>query len=194
VSEAGRGAAHGAGKRSPPRSSRAAVDPGPTPPRVSRLRLGGPAAEHARARRLRAPLGAVYESAETHDARGGRDARDSPDAGEPAAHAVALGPESAGDVAAIIRALPPVSEVGAGSLVVVLGSVVEPPTLANRVLGALGRGRTLPRALRCSALVARGYVDVGAGTCPVTGADLAWGYAPAALPGPAGPTARRGSG
>ena len=46
------------------------------------------------------------------------------------------------------------------------------------VLGALGRKRGVSRAARCTALVARGYMRVGAGTDPDTDADLCWGYAP----------------
>ncbi len=41
-----------------------------------------------------------------------------------------------------------------------------------------GRGSAVSRAARCSALVARGYVDVGAGVDAASGADLAWGRAP----------------
>jgi hypothetical protein len=41
-----------------------------------------------------------------------------------------------------------------------------------------GRGKTVSRVERCSALVARGYVDVGAAEDEL-GADLAWGRAPA---------------
>ena len=47
------------------------------------------------------------------------------------------------------------------------------------VLGALGRKEKVSRAARCTALVVRGYIRVGAGTDPDTDADLAWGYAPA---------------
>lgn len=61
-----------------------------------------------------------------------------------------------------------------------------PPATPVFVLGSAARGRgvlrwigmrTVPvaRAARCTALVARGYVDVGAGIDDASGADLAWG-------------------
>jgi hypothetical protein len=62
----------------------------------------------------------------------------------------------------------------------VLGAVVEAPSLGSRVLAALGRGRVVPRALRATALVARGYVDVGAAVDPASRSDLVWGYTPGA--------------
>jgi hypothetical protein len=46
---------------------------------------------------------------------------------------------------------------------------------ARTVLAILGRARTVPRAVRCSALVARGYVRVGAAEDDRR-VDLAWGY------------------
>jgi hypothetical protein len=48
------------------------------------------------------------------------------------------------------------------------------------LLSAIGRGRTVGRAERCSALLARGYVRIGAGVDPKTRNDLAWGHAPPA--------------
>lgn len=68
-----------------------------------------------------------------------------------------------------------------GTLVLV---TTEPRTtersLVRSVLGALGRKEKVARATRCTALVARGYMRVGAGTDPDTDADLCWGYAPEA--------------
>ena len=52
------------------------------------------------------------------------------------------------------------------------------PSLGSRLLAALGRGRTIPRVFRATALVARGYVRVGAGIDPESRSDLVWGYAP----------------
>ena len=135
----------------------AGVPPVP-PPRASSLRLVGPAAEHARGR-ITAPLGATF-------------AADAP------AWAVAFGPNDAADVAAVARALPDPDELPAGALVVLLPEVVDAPSLASRFLAALGRGRTVPRALRSTALVARGYVRVAAGIDGKTGSDLVWAYAP----------------
>jgi hypothetical protein len=60
----------------------------------------------------------------------------------------------------------------------VLPQIVDPPSLATRLLAALGRGRTVSRALRASALVAQGYVRVAAGVDKETRADLVWGYGP----------------
>ena len=109
-------------------------------PRAAALRLVGPAAHHAKGR-LVAPLGAKL----TSDA----DAR-----------AVVLGPSDAADVAAVARALPDPDELPPSTLLLVLPGVVDPPSLGSRFLAALGRGRTVPRVLRATALVARGYVRV----------------------------------
>ncbi|MCL2723008.1 MAG: hypothetical protein FWD69_01085 [Polyangiaceae bacterium] len=109
-----------------------------------------------------APLGSIYRD-------------------DGAAYAVALGPEQAHDVASLAAALPEPDSLEPGALVIVLARVVEAPTLARRVFFALGRGHTISRALRCSALLCRGYVRIGAGTDPETRADLAWGYVPLSI-------------
>lgn len=132
--------------------------PGTTPPRASSLRLVGPAAAHARDR-YPAPLGATFS-------------------GDAPAYAVALGPAESNDAAAIARALPDPDELPAGTLLLVLPHVVDAPSLAGRLLAALGRGRTISRALRSTALVARGYVRVAAGVDRETRSDLVWGYTP----------------
>jgi hypothetical protein len=96
--------------------------------------------------------------------------------------AVALGPEDATDLASVARALPEADTLEAGTMVVVLPHVVDPSSLASlasRVLAVLGRGRTVPRAHRCSALLARGYVRIGACVDPETKLDLAYGFVPA---------------
>lgn len=93
------------------------------------------------------------------------------------AYAVALGPADAADVAALARALPDPDALSPGTLVVILPDVFDPPSFGRRVLAALGRGRTVSRALRASALVTRGYVRVAAGVDRETHADLVWGYA-----------------
>jgi hypothetical protein len=131
---------------------------GATPPRVSKLRLVGPAAENAQARsRLTLPLGATLDA-------------------EAAAYAVALGPADVVDVATVARALPDPDALPAGTLLLVLPSVVGAPSLAGRFLAAMGRGPTASRALRATALVARGYVRVAAGVDRETRSDLVWGY------------------
>ena len=129
-----------------------------TPPRIEALRLVGPAATNARGR-LVAPLGATFRS-------------------DVAARAVALGPSDAGDVAAVARALPDPDSLGPDVLVVVLPSVIEPPSIGNRLLAVLGRGRVVSRALRASALVSRGYVRVAAGIDGEARTDLVWGFSP----------------
>jgi hypothetical protein len=122
-----------------------------------RFRLVGPAAPHARGR-LRS-LGLT--EAEDGDA-----------------FAVCLGPDDAASVASIARALPDPASLPDGALVVVLPAVHEPASLASRLRSALGRGRTIPRAHRCSALLSRGYVQIGAALEGPTRQDLAWGSCP----------------
>ena len=68
-------------------------------------------------------------------------------------------------------------EVGPGFVVILSGEIASPRSLARSVLALLGHKKTVRRAERCSALVLRGYVDVGAAEDD-TGADLAWGYVP----------------
>lgn len=123
-----------------------------TVPAASAYRLFGPAAAHARGR-LEAPNGSKF-------------------ADDAEAVAVVLGAADAQDFRAVARALPAPADLAPGTLVVVLGSVVEAPSLASRFRSALGRTRTIPRADRCTALLARGYVRLGAAD------DLAWGYVP----------------
>lgn len=141
--------------RSEPSSHREAR--GSWTPRPPHLRVIGPAAPHARARP--APLGSTFTD----------DATD---------RAVALGPHDGADVEAVARALPDPTSLDPGSLVVVLGDAVEAPSLSRSLRAALGRARTIPRARLCTALVARGFTRVGAGTCDKTRTDVAWGYAP----------------
>ena len=136
----------------------ASPDHGPKPPRVKTLRLVGPAAPHARGRFI-APLGATFLP-------------------EAEARAVALGPADVRDVAAVARALPDPESLGPDVLVVVLPSVIEPPSIGNRLRAVLGRGRVVSRALRASALVSRGYVRVAAGIDGETRTDLVWGFSP----------------
>lgn len=81
----------------------------------------------------------------------------------------------------VMARLPEPSELAPGTLVIVPAKVEAPRSLASSVRALLGRPKTVSRALRCSALVARGYVDVGAAE---DGADdLAWGYAPSPVTG-----------
>jgi hypothetical protein len=81
------------------------------------------------------------------------------------------------DPAAVARELPDPSSLAAGTRVYVLGR-------ATRGAGFLARlrGRVqVARVVRCTALLARGYVGIGAGVDESRG-DLAWGEAPAQAP------------
>ncbi len=98
------------------------------------------------------------------------------------AYALAVEPAAAVDVAAVARDLPDADALPAGTLVVMLPGGAA-PSLTTRLLAALGRGKAVPRALRSSALVARGYVRVAAAPDETLG-DLVWGY----VPGVAGKT------
>jgi len=118
--------------------------------------LVGPGAENARSR-ITLPLGAKLSA-------------DAP------AYAVALGPADVADAATVARALPDPGELPAGTLLLVLPNVVGAPSLTGRFLAAMGRGPTASRALRATALVARGYVRVAAGVDRETRSDLVWGY------------------
>jgi hypothetical protein len=81
-----------------------------------------------------------------------------------------------GDAPAVALQLPAAATLPAAMLVVVSGAALRGVGLLGRLFG----GATTPvsRAARCGALVARGYVDVGAGVDPVTKMDIAWGRAP----------------
>jgi hypothetical protein len=94
------------------------------------------------------------------------------------AKVIALAPNEIADIASAARALPDPAELAEGTLVLVGATVREPKSIAKSVLAALGRAKTIPRWVRCSALVARGYVRVGASIDPDTKEDLVWGYAP----------------
>ena len=99
---------------------------------------------------------------------------------------IALDERDAASVAAIMTKLPDPASLPAGALVIVPGAIAASGgrSFARTVLAALGRTKTVPRARRCSALVARGYVGVGAAEDDAR-ADLAWGYAPNAPRPPA---------
>ncbi len=94
---------------------------------------------------------------------------------------IALARADAVDLAAIVRALPDPSTLEEGTRVVVLGSLAEEPSLKHRLFAAFGlKGDGgVPRALRCTALVARGYVGVGAAE-DGAGRDIAFGSVPSA--------------
>lgn len=82
-------------------------------------------------------------------------------------------------VESIRAALPDPTTLPARTLVIMPATLRTPRSLARSVLAVLGRSKTIACAPRCTALVAAGYVDVGAAS---DGKDdksnLAWGYAP----------------
>jgi hypothetical protein len=85
-------------------------------------------------------------------------------------------PGSGGDVDAVARQLPAPGELAPGSLVVVLGEG-DADARGGVVARWLGPRPRLSRAVRGSALLARGYVRLGADADEASGHDLVWGYA-----------------
>lgn len=81
-------------------------------------------------------------------------------------------------IAKIMASLPEPRTLDPRTLVLVFAEVSAPRSFAQSLLAFFGRGKTAPRAFRCSALVARGYVDVGASDVDDESLDLVWGYAP----------------
>lgn len=97
------------------------------------------------------------------------------------AKTVPLGESEAASVATIMATLPDPTTLAPGTLVLVPGEAASPRSLARSVLAVFGRSKAITRARRCTALVARGYVDVGAAEDDAR-VDLAWGYAPGSPP------------
>src|SRR5258706_15956546 len=86
-----------------------------------------------------------------------------------------------GPVAAILPQLPDPSELAAGALVVVRDAGKPPQGLRRLARSVRSLWRKEPRAhaaVRCTALLARGYRDVGARVDPRTGEALVWGFVP----------------
>ncbi len=137
-----------------------------SPPRVSELRLLGASPDKIR---IEPPLGASF--------------RDSA-----SALAIVLRAEQARDAASVAEALPAPESLSPGTVLIVLSEILPPPSLTSRMLAAIGRAPAVPRALLCSALVARGYVGVGAGLGGGAkgrgGREIAWAYAPDPATGP----------
>jgi hypothetical protein len=58
--------------------------------------------------------------------------------------------------------------------------VLPDPARGRGIFGRLfAGGKDIPRAIRATALLARGYTNIGAGKDDVSGADLVWGEAEA---------------
>ena len=70
--------------------------------------------------------------------------------------------------------IPLAEELPGGCLVMVLGEADAPRGVLARVTRKRPR---VPRSVRATALLARGYARIGAALDPKTGQDLAWGYA-----------------
>jgi hypothetical protein len=99
--------------------------------------------------------------------------RKAPSAAE-RANATIVATASMTSVDDVLVALPDPDTLAPSTLVVL---PAEARSFARSLLSLLGRKAGAARAARCSALVARGYVDVGA-ACTDAGEDLAWGYVP----------------
>jgi hypothetical protein len=87
-----------------------------------------------------------------------------------------------GPVATIVSQLPDPNELSAGSLVVVRDAEKPPQGIRRLARGVRRLWRKMPRAhaaVRCTALLARGYRDIGARLDPRTGEALVWGFVPA---------------
>jgi hypothetical protein len=69
--------------------------------------------------------------------------------------------------------IPDPGSLRSGTLLVVLGDLPPGRALLGRWLGPRAH---VPRAVRCSALLALGYERLGGGVDPRSGQDLAWGY------------------
>jgi hypothetical protein len=86
-----------------------------------------------------------------------------------------------GDVAVLIAQLPDPSELPSGSLLIVREEAM-PRTglrrLFDRIKAMVRKPRKAHAAVRCTALLARGYRDIGSATDPKTGEEVVWGLAP----------------
>jgi hypothetical protein len=79
-----------------------------------------------------------------------------------------------GPALVVFDALPPPEQYEPGAWV---GLLAEPPPPASGWRRLLGPRRSVHRAVRCAALLARGYEEVGAGV-DAEGRDVAWGRVP----------------
>jgi hypothetical protein len=93
-----------------------------------------------------------------------------------AARIVEIREADAGSLPGVMAALPDPDELDPGTLVVIPAELAGGKTLGRSLLAVFGRAKTVARTRRCTALVARGYVDVGAADGP--DGDFAWGRVP----------------
>ena len=98
------------------------------------------------------------------------------------ARVVELSESDAASLASVAAALPDPADLDAGTIVVIPAGLAGGKSLGRSLLAVFGRAKTVARTRRCSALVARGYVDVGAADGP--DGDFAWGRASGELGSP----------
>ncbi len=98
-------------------------------------------------------------------------------ADDAAAIAVVLNLSGAVPIAEACAQIPSSATLDAGTLVVVLGECPAAPSLLGRLLGSRARKARVSRAVRGTALLALGFVEIAAGIDPASGLDLVWGYA-----------------
>ena len=92
------------------------------------------------------------------------------------ARVIEISESDAGSLATVIAALPDPAALDPGTLVVIPARMAGAKSLGRSLLAVFGRAKTVARTRRCTALVARGYIDVGA--AEGDDGDLAWGRAP----------------
>lgn len=80
------------------------------------------------------------------------------------------------DARAIASALPDPASLPASALVIVAGDALARRGFFAKLLAG-GASDGMTRHARATALLARGYVRIGAGIDAASGADLVWGYA-----------------
>jgi hypothetical protein len=84
------------------------------------------------------------------------------------------GPPGLDDVELVAAQVPLAETLEEGTLVMVLERADRTSGFVSRLLSPSPR---VPLAVRGSALLARGYVEIRAGLDPSSGEELAWGYA-----------------
>jgi hypothetical protein len=80
------------------------------------------------------------------------------------------------EIGAVAEQIPSADGLAGGTPVFVLGAAARPGPWWRRVLG--GRRILVARETRCTALIARGYIDVSAESGEAGGSDVVWGWVP----------------
>jgi hypothetical protein len=81
-------------------------------------------------------------------------------------------------VEAVAAQIPSAAALPPRSPLVIYGIATRSTSWWRRLFGP--RHLTVTRAVRCAAMLTRGYVDIGGGVDQSSGADLAWGWSPQA--------------